>query len=404
MSHPKRGVIILGPGNGTSGPSAGGSTDNAVARWDGTTGKLLQNSTVIISDTGNITFGTAGSILSGTTGSQGITATGTNQSFAITPSGTGMLSVPNAGVGTQQQVMSLLMAGQPANGTYGNGAYWNFGQAASLNNSAVFQFAYTGAGLAANAIGMSVFGNSNGLWLTGNGHLLLGGLTTDGTGVLQFPAATTSAGGIAFGTDVTFYRNGANSMTLAGSGLTIDSSRFLNFGSGNRITDSGGFVFQTNNTTALILTSGQAMQLAGLITSYNGIVTAGNGVSTVQASGRATAQGAANASVSTYTVGGSDASFRVSANVLVTTATTHSFSVTCTYTDEGNVSRTLTLGFTQLSGATLVTLITNITGAGPYESLQYHIRCKASTAITFATTGTFTTVVYNAEGVVTKVA
>jgi len=38
----------------TSGPSS--STDNAVARYDGTTGKLLQDSTVIIDDAGNMTI------------------------------------------------------------------------------------------------------------------------------------------------------------------------------------------------------------------------------------------------------------------------------------------------------------------------------------------------------------
>lgn len=39
----------------TDGPSIGGATDNAVARWDATTGRLLQNSVVVIDDTGAIT-------------------------------------------------------------------------------------------------------------------------------------------------------------------------------------------------------------------------------------------------------------------------------------------------------------------------------------------------------------
>lgn len=39
----------------TDGPSVGGATDNALARWDTTTGRLLQNSTVVIDDVGNIT-------------------------------------------------------------------------------------------------------------------------------------------------------------------------------------------------------------------------------------------------------------------------------------------------------------------------------------------------------------
>lgn len=130
----------------------------------------------------------------------------------------------------------------------------------------------------------------------------------------------------------------------------------------------------------------------------------GNAIPVVVAKGRSTAQTAAVASVSTFTVGAADGSFVVSANVLVTTSTTHNFTVTCAYTDEGNTARTLTLGFTQLSGATLITAITNVTGAGPYESPVYHLRCKAATTITFATTGTFTTVTYNVEGIITQVA
>lgn len=41
---------------GVSGPGAGTSTDNAIARWDGTDGRLIQNSTVIVSDAGSITM------------------------------------------------------------------------------------------------------------------------------------------------------------------------------------------------------------------------------------------------------------------------------------------------------------------------------------------------------------
>lgn len=131
------------------------------------------------------------------------------------------------------------------------------------------------------------------------------------------------------------------------------------------------------------------------------VSTSGNfGAPAIVATGRVTAQTAAVASVSTFTVGAADGSFEVSANINVTTATTHNFTVTCAYTDETNTARTLTMGFTQLSGATLLTAITNVTGAGPYESPVYHIRCKAATSITIATTGTFTSVAYNAEGII----
>jgi hypothetical protein len=120
----------------------------------------------------------------------------------------------------------------------------------------------------------------------------------------------------------------------------------------------------------------------------------------VAASGRQTAQTAADASVATFTVGSLDASFVVSANVNVTTATTHSFTVTCTYTDETNTSRTTTFTFTLL--ATQLTAITNVTGVGAYEGVPQHIRAKGGTTITIATTGTFTAVVYSVEGYITK--
>lgn len=115
--------------------------------------------------------------------------------------------------------------------------------------------------------------------------------------------------------------------------------------------------------------------------------------------GRATAQTAAVASVVALTVGASDASYEVSANVLVTTATTHNFTATVAYTDEGNTARTLTLNFSSLAGA-LATAIINTGGAIPYSGIAVHIRCKAATTITVATTGTFTTVTYNVEGII----
>jgi hypothetical protein len=119
--------------------------------------------------------------------------------------------------------------------------------------------------------------------------------------------------------------------------------------------------------------------------------------------GRVTAQTAANAGVLAYTVGASDGTFLVSANVNVTAAVTATFSVTCAYTDEGNTSRTLTLAFSSLAGS-LLTSITNVTGTGPYAGASVLIRAKAGTIITIATTGTFTSITYNAEAAVVQFA
>lgn len=140
----------------------------------------------------------------------------------------------------------------------------------------------------------------------------------------------------------------------------------------------------------------------GAITKIAGVTTNGTlGVPVVVATGRSTAQTAAVVSVSAFTNGAADGSYEISANVLVTTATTHAFTVTCAYTDEGNTARTLTLTFSQLAG-TLGTSIANAAGAVPYEGVPLHIRVKASTTITIATTGTFTTVTYNVEGIIKK--
>lgn len=147
------------------------------------------------------------------------------------------------------------------------------------------------------------------------------------------------------------------------------------------------------------VTAAGTLTAQSIIAKYNNINTTGWGVPAIYASVPANAQTAANASVSTYTVGAADGSFEVSANVLVTTSTLHNFTVTCAYTDEGNTARTLTFSFSQLAG-TFVTTITNAGGAVPYEGISLHIRCKASTAITIATTGTFTTVTYNVQGII----
>lgn len=145
--------------------------------------------------------------------------------------------------------------------------------------------------------------------------------------------------------------------------------------------------------------TGASLALTGALGTYQNVATAGWGVSAIYGSGRSTAQTAAVASVAAYTCGASDGTFRVSANVNVTTSTAHNFTVQVTYTDETNTAQTLTLPVIQLAG-TIITAITNVTGAGPYEGVPALIRVKASTAITVKTAGTFTTVTYNVSGLI----
>ena len=195
-------------------------------------------------------------------------------------------------------------------------------------------------------------------------------------------SGTTFGGFDGSNNQVKIYPDAAGHTALAIIGLASQSADLL-------------VVQNSSNTNMLTLSS------AGLINKYNKVATAGLGVPAIYGQGRSTAQTAAVASVATYTVGAADGTFMISANVLVTTSTVHSFTVTVAYTDEGNTARTLTLNFSNLAG-TFSTSIANAAGAVPYEGVPLHIRAKASTAITIASTGTFTTVQYNIEAYITQ--
>ncbi len=172
------------------------------------------------------------------------------------------------------------------------------------------------------------------------------------------------------------------------------------------VNSSGHFLAAVDNSNdigASGATRPRNLYLGSKMAQYNSVTTTGMGVPAIYGTGRSTAQTSAVASVAAYTVGAADGSFLVSANVLVTTATTHSFNVTVTYTDESNVSRTANLPFVGAAGAFNNAAITNVTGAGPYIGVAMQIRCKAATTITIATSGTFTTVTYNVEGSIIQV-
>lgn len=203
----------------------------------------------------------------------------------------------------------------------------------------------------------------------------------------------------------------SNAGASVATGFTIDSKQRTSTGGATPSagltlaagTATAGFSpFKFTSGTNLTTAEAGAIEYDGSNIYFTPIGTIRKVIPTIITS-RSTAQTAAVASVATQAVGATDSSFIVSANVLVTTSTVHSFTVTCAYTDEGNTVRTVTLSFSNLAG-TFVTAIANAAGAVPYEGVPLHIRCKASTTITIATTGTFTTVTYNVEGNITKIA
>lgn len=136
---------------------------------------------------------------------------------------------------------------------------------------------------------------------------------------------------------------------------------------------------------------------------FSGLASVARGVPVIVANARFTAQVAAKASVAAFTVGAADGTFEVIANVLVTTATTHAFTVQCTYTDESNTARTITLPFRLVGDTTALTSsIANGNGTVPYLGVPVMIRAKAATAITILTqaAGVYTSVAYNVEGII----
>lgn len=172
---------------------------------------------------------------------------------------------------------------------------------------------------------------------------------------------------------------------------------------GNLITMNGVQTIGISGTTVQVAPGGNSIQLIGPIREVGGVATVGaTGVPAIVAQSRSTAQTGAVASVATFTPT-ADGTFEVQANVLVTTATTHNFTVTCTYTDEGGTSRTVTMPFVLVAGSAIVNSVVNTNNAVPYHGIPVQIRDKGTNAITIATTGTFTTVTYNVEGVIKQI-
>lgn len=182
------------------------------------------------------------------------------------------------------------------------------------------------------------------------------------------------------------------------SGVTSAIQTQLNAKGTGTVTSVSG----SGGTTGLTLTGG-AITTSGTLTIGGTLAVANGGTGSSSALGipiivgndRKTGLTAAQA-LATYTVGGSDASYHVSANILVTAATLHNFTATISYTDEGNTARVLTMNFSTIAGA-LTPTIANAGGAAPYEGVPLHIRAKAGTTIILATVGTFTTVTYSFE-------
>lgn len=352
-------------------------------------------------------------IIGNSLGAWAIAANGTNQSITLTPSGTGQGLINTAYNGLVSNFASGSFSLTNSNNATGLslGTFISSGANAdsmvSIGNGAQFIGTIQASKALSNVVAALSL-NPNG------GNVLINGVT-NGTGVLQFPTATTSAGGVGFGTDTFFFRGGAGIVTINATGTTAKLN-FTNSGigaAGANITlgsttmtiantEAGTIVFATNGATNLTLAADNSINVAKKISSYNGVATTGWGVGAIQAAAEVTAQSGAG-TITSYTNGAADGTYRVSAQVNVTAVTALSTTVTCTYTDKSNTSRVMIMPVQQLTGSFIAGGL--ITGTGAWETPVMHIRCKASTAITIATTaGTFTGVTFSADAIIQQVA
>jgi hypothetical protein len=116
-------VVQLGGGSG-SGDVTGGSssTDNAIARYDGTTGKVIQNSVVTIDDNGNV---------------DGINSVTFDTTPSTPPTTAGSLYWDSA---DGNQTLSLVMAGGTATQQIGEEQYFRIKASSAITNGQVVMF------------------------------------------------------------------------------------------------------------------------------------------------------------------------------------------------------------------------------------------------------------------------
>jgi hypothetical protein len=269
------------------GPSS--ATDNAVARFDGTTGKLIQNSVVTIADsTGNMAgVGTLG--VGAITTSGALTYGGVTLNNAVTGTGDMVLSTSptlvTPALGTPSALVGTNITGTAAGLTAGNvttnanltGAITSTGNATLLGSFSSANLA--GALTDETGTGSAVFANSPTLVtpalgtpasgvvtnLTGTASININGTvgaTTASTGA--FTTLTTSStvtvnGGTANGVA---YLNGSkvlttgSALTFDGTNLAVGTTTYSSIGGslstlslgGTNTTVSGGIAYQVNGS------------------------------------------------------------------------------------------------------------------------------------------------------------
>lgn len=278
------------------------STNNAFARFSGTTGKVLQDSPDLTYSTPTLSVPDAFNVSSA--GSISLTAGGSNKNITLTPSGTGYVSVPSnrLEVGSVTDPTVLINISVPL---------------------------VSGKNICQSA--QSVIQSS----LTTTAYGYAAGLFTQAT---SFNLAT--------------IRNFAAFGPVRGSGSTITTN--VGFYSANTTAATNNYAFQgqmnsaTNSYnlymdgTAQNLFNGNLLFGSGAkITQYNGLTTAGMGVPTILSAPAISATKTANFTVVTFTPAASAAQYRID-GVITTTSSTNTGTVqfTVDYVDSQGTTHT----------------------------------------------------------------
>jgi len=297
-------VTLLASAAGASGDVVGpaSSTDNALARFDSTTGKLIQNSVGILSDAGILTG------LTGITSSGSITFSSLTSGRVPYATTAGLLT-DSANLlysGTDLTVYGLTV-GRGGNALAGNTAVGV--RALAANTSGTLNTATGNDTLLVNTTGRynSAFGNAaltaN---TTGSNNTALGmyalvanttGLDNTAIGYQAGFANTTSSNNVAIGSDAMYtYNNSAGGNVAIGQG----AMRNVNHTAGSNIAIGVGAMLGSAATGAGNIAIGQA-SLFSITTGANNIIIGGYDGGTTPA-GRFISSGSANVGVGSGTL------------------------------------------------------------------------------------------------------
>jgi hypothetical protein len=218
------GALTAAGGSGdVVGPAS--STDNAITRYDGATGKLIQDSAAFVDDSGRVLTGsaTAQSVSGVNAAIQVLGTTDDTTGFTVGRWGANA-SAPNvilsksrgAAIGTTTVVQN--------NDALGSFSFVGANSGGSFSSAAFFRAQVDGAPGATSVPGLISFGTApvggaitDRMVIKNTGTLLLGTTTeTASAGRMQLgsTADTTVAGGILLGTDVQLHRAAANLLAV----------------------------------------------------------------------------------------------------------------------------------------------------------------------------------------------